>query len=610
MNSNIISLRATGMHTLLNNILSPHLVSSDTLRNALIGLQSRLDQDLPDFIVLKRDLKDYYKHSSVEYSIKNGSILISLPVICANSEELYDMYSLKTYAVPIGNSTTHATTITGFSHYIAISMNKNHYIEVTREHYNQNCMHHKYTCLTHEVLTNYNVPSCSLSVYQADIDAIKDACNIVYAIFDKPMLSTLEYLGNGFYYILNPDKTQWTLHCHGRLDRQLIVLLHTIIQLQCGCKLYSEKQSTAILLTRNCLKVEAVRVYHPQYRNVLFLTVLMNMTFNQLNTAIRNETLPNEYPLNVKLPDLSDLAEINDDKMFDLKELLNIMSHEGHVPLSYLHDDINDLYDHTDNYNMFQIFVYVAMVILGIVSIAVLCIIIRLKGLGYLISLVSVIDKVEAGILNGDAGHEQRDHLITFDILCMTLTGCLLFIALLMILYWIYKNISYLGQYSQYLCSPFNDFRNPLQPDLANLILEFNSIDNFVHLKLDIIQSLSADLYITGQLQTDNIRLVSLCCQTHLRINWTSLELKSKTICENIRRYKIPTQIGIPCVLVHKLHHILAQPFTVNLLCGSNGIYNRLHILTNHPAPIVSDNQITASGSSIEMQPILSIIEE
>ena len=125
------------------------------------------------------------------------NIYIKFPVIIDLHSQIYTLHKIRTLAMPLTNDEKHASIIQSPHDIIAINSQQQTYMLLTSDHPKHSCEGDKtYRCK--ELRPQYKVNSCELSLFQRNVNDIKELCNI--NIFEITQFTEMHY---NYYNLIN-----------------------------------------------------------------------------------------------------------------------------------------------------------------------------------------------------------------------------------------------------------------------------------------------------------------------------------------------------------------------------------------------------------------------
>ncbi len=239
----------TGVKDLVVGDISPSLIPPDVLEEAIEVIETDIKKFRQGFTLAYKAPSLYYKHSKyLVYRDKNAIyILLKAPMI--EEGTLLDVYEVKSYEIPIHNSSLDSTTLMNIPQYIGIKQkSKEMFAEFSIDEIHQCYGQHVKMCPFPIVLQKKDKPTCIASIFFKQTHLIKDVCDMQYIHRNqpKPFIQQLTHKE-----ILISHIPHIELDCTGQ-DVQVVKLPNiAVFQLPCSCTLSSENYHMSPR-TRNC----------------------------------------------------------------------------------------------------------------------------------------------------------------------------------------------------------------------------------------------------------------------------------------------------------------------------------------------------------------------
>ena len=185
---------AVGVQEIINGKLSPFLIPVSTINETLNHLKDLLNTKYPEFHIVNTNMNYYYETLTVNTVRSGNTIFITISIPISSSHNIFKLYQVLSFPVPLNHTTKHATQLSETSPYIAVSSNS--FIEMSHFSYSQ--------------CTGTNFKHCSLLLGQQSISHL----TCISAIFfqyttDVKSLCNFEFIHSGvkeFILELEPSK--------------------------------------------------------------------------------------------------------------------------------------------------------------------------------------------------------------------------------------------------------------------------------------------------------------------------------------------------------------------------------------------------------------------
>ncbi len=229
-----------GVYHLKNGKISPHLLPTRIIKEALLQISQILRTRYPSFHLLADHADSYYnwQHFIVGRKGLNIHVTVKFPLSAVDST--MKVYQLKTWALPINTSTPHGTQISGLPDMMAVSQDMTHYAVFSKLQWLYcSKFAQSYFCpagiLDLKPLTHM---SCPLALFLQNKDQVKEHCD--FSLVPNAIKPEIREISPGQLLITNV--TRATMVCQGQIktispcEGQIICLLH----LPCHCKLSNQ----------------------------------------------------------------------------------------------------------------------------------------------------------------------------------------------------------------------------------------------------------------------------------------------------------------------------------------------------------------------------------
>ena len=292
------------LHT---GVLSTDLVSTSTLQLLINNISTALLHSYPEVQVAYQDISQYYKMSKIHAVSKNGILYIYLQIPLRSVDSLFHLYRSQIYPIPVGQhhvNVTHKnamTKITNVARYIAVSDDKNYFIELSDSDL-ASCTGNEFLeCANPKALVRSEQHTCTSALFFNLTDQALSLCDILYsdnAVFDPIMT----YLTKGEILVIS-NPMDLTMTCFSKPPYIISHSGFAKIKIPCGCTLSSK--TLVVPTSYNDCSFGNTLISHVYPTNVLYLRLLLT---NE-SSSISCETLNNkQYVFN--LPQIT-LASAN-----------------------------------------------------------------------------------------------------------------------------------------------------------------------------------------------------------------------------------------------------------------------------------------------------------
>ena len=543
--------------------LSPELVRPSALFKAITDLENRMNQKYRGLEIARIDILEYYGLKDITGYSLNGTIYISIPVRAGLRDQIYDLFDISTFLVPVESNQSQATIIQDHIDLLAVNVPHNSYFEISRNFLENHCMgKNMYHC--DRMIVNYdlsNSPRCSTAIYNDNVKAIHGLCNLGLLQIDSNMQPQFIDLYNSSVLLVNPNRKSIYSRCSNENRRKFVTndVLVTI-DINCLCYLFNDALSTPVFAAQHCLNQTIMKTITNNHLNLLYLASVVN------DTILENKNMLN-YSGFSKLPSINIpkgwgefiLPHSNLGKVYDLKKLISLQ-HEDTI--------FGKVTKNTKDLGSFQSFKMIGYGLIGIVIIIVVAgglLTCRVKGLGQLLALGKLIPVANARPLELD-NTECNDDWSISNVITITLCSCL-------IMHWVYHHIAVLKRCFRYLAFPIREFQLESKRPALSVLLYFHNLKDWSYLNLDLVHMTPSNIQLL-QSETDiDIHFNDGWCSSYIIINHKNLGLKVGDELLIFNR-----TIAVPAYAKFALRTILNDSYKLQVLVGENRIYRAFDV--------------------------------
>lgn len=250
--------------SLMRGSLSYHLVPPTVLQEKLNYIQETLDDKYPGHMLVHTDITYYYNgHHLAHYTYTESHILVHIQVPFAMENSLYNLYSVKTFPVPINTSDPSSkgyTTIPNLQAYIATSPDGYKYTELNNVEFSMCHGTQLISCPMVHIIRRRPAYTCTASIFYHDVPSFMSSCApIVYP--DAPIPTTVHSVGPNTF-LVTTNRSEYEFSCQGQFLEKQRGLAYAILSVPCACTLYLGDISVTPPLT-DCLEGKTFSVSHP-----------------------------------------------------------------------------------------------------------------------------------------------------------------------------------------------------------------------------------------------------------------------------------------------------------------------------------------------------------
>ena len=270
---------------------------------------------------------EYYTHVQAIGYVENNHIYVKLPIIIDLHNQVYTLYKLQTFPIPLPSNNKHASPILHDYDIIGVNREQNTYILTTNDFLKHFCRGDKiYRCHAN-IFSQFKIDtmnSCELSIYKKDVqtETIRKLCKIALIGIDEETKMTFILTENGSVFVNNPRREKVYLQCPLGRNNQFITddaMFATTIK--CMCWLNSQTTISPTFLGAHCLNDSHITHIAQSHTNLLYLSMLLETTIKEIQN---NASLLHNIP-SLQLPEQIVGLQINDEhatSSLDLKKNL------------------------------------------------------------------------------------------------------------------------------------------------------------------------------------------------------------------------------------------------------------------------------------------------
>ena len=560
--------RVIALQQLGQSRMSPDLITPTILNNTIQRLSSQLRIHYPDLHITNENIRDLYNNADVTGIFYGNRIYVQVPIPVNTYEQIFDVYKLESFLNPIDNDVGKATILSGYNRYIAVNKHDNLYVPLDTD-FIRNCKGHSMK-RCEELVTQYefdNVKTCSSSIYIGNIKDINKLCTIGLVNISENIQIKFHELRNNSVLVINPRKQPVYQRCNNEAIKSYITNEElATIRIKCWCWLHVENVArTPVMANHNCINVSTT-VNVITHHNILYAANAMNISLSKMK-SIFNSTIIENIPT-LKIPEYSEIFRVPSNaygNVYDLK----MITKQQNTYQSLLWDTVMQNEVATRNIPLFRITSYVISSIIFIIIILVGFLFCKTKGIIRLLSIGKLIQSSSALPIRPPTSFfiTSQTALITWDIMSMA-------ILLLALVYWIIKHVKLIRRCMKYLAFPCKEFHMEKINDNLQVFLYFSSLQAYCYIKVDELYASPHQVSVM-QSETDiNLTLHDGCFGSYLTIIQTNLCLK----VEDKNKWLVNNTIHIPLYAKNTLRAILSSEFKVQILIGTNCIYQAYNI--------------------------------
>ncbi|XP_013407917.1 uncharacterized protein LOC106171932 [Lingula anatina] len=157
--------------------LSPLLVSQEHLKQIINQIEKEAQKTINPLHVIYSNPKYYFKEGQFTYGKHKNSLFINLQIPISAYPHTLDVYEVKTFPVPLNQSTNHASQILDLPKYLAISHDKQHYFPMNNPTWKKCHGDHVKLCPFVYPFRTATHFSCVTALFFDLSDVITETCN-------------------------------------------------------------------------------------------------------------------------------------------------------------------------------------------------------------------------------------------------------------------------------------------------------------------------------------------------------------------------------------------------------------------------------------------------
>ena len=570
--TSVMKERLTAFALLQRKYLPPSLVSPTDLQLILNKLVTQVAEKHQFLRLYHENIFTYYGMQNINFYLQNNSYYVQIPVLFKMYEQEFKLFNLQSIHLPMPRQPGKLMRAI-HSDYIAINVDTGTYM-ILQENWRRtlDCHGHHEVYCKHVMTQRYMLeePNCEVAIMKNKTNDILKQCE--FAIVDKKdVLPTVHNIQDNRVLVENPEELKIYQRCTDNSMKKFVtqaVLAEIIIP--CFCSLVSETFTTTLITTDDCVNTPEVKLYNPM-ENIIFLQLLLNTTRMETNKTY------NVIP-KLQMPELISNFMMEEDKhLLNLKEV--IRAHKT----AYYSTARNTLIRHETMSQSFSIFKYCAMIapILGIIIIIVIiCFCVRMKGLGQMVSLISM-PKASIALPIEKSNEDWKEEFDMFASLCTLL------LLLLWLVYLILQYYKFFDRVQKTISLPFKECVSATSPPSYKIVLYLKNFNTYCYLYIAEVMKYPEKI-LTPTRETElYLAFHSSWCNSYVTLNNNDITLIFKE-----DSFILPNAIHVPAILRHTVRTILSTDNHVELMIGSGSHFRVLNIssMENALAPPVEDD--------------------
>ena len=571
--SEVVQGHMQAFAVLSRHYLPPSLLAPQDLQTIVNKLITQIQEQHPFLRLQHENIYTYYSMDNVNSFLHDGDYFLEIPVLLKMYDQQFHLYSLETIHLPLPNQPNKMMKLLHKSH-VAVNLDSGTYMTLDDDWKRKLHCTGRHNIYCNNVITEQytaGAKNCELAIVQNKTGEMREYCKM--ALVDVAAVPTkVHRIKNNKVLLENARGEDVYRKCMNTNNKQFVTRDKLAeLDVPCFCALQSDSMTTSLITSEVCIETPKVKLYDP-LQNILFLQLLLN------TTTLENVTL-NMIPY-LNMPEL-----ITDFDMDDDKQLLNMKDVLSDYKSNYYNSAKNTLSRHEDmakSFSIFKICAIMAPIIGVIVVLFIVFISIKTKGLGQLISLISLSKSTQALPVNDNNNFISSEW---YDLAASVCTAVLLGLWLLYLSLRYYR--LFLRMYRT-ITLPFHECVSAAKPPSYKVVLYLSSFNSYCYLYIDNVLKYPEGV-VTQQLDTViTLTYHSTICNSFVTLDNTDISLVTKA-----ETFLLPRAISVPLILRHTVQSILASDYKVDLMIGSGSHFRVLPVRSlsvNLPVP-VEENQ-------------------
>jgi hypothetical protein len=236
---NLIRLQ-TGIATLMQGYLSPHLISTTLIKHMIANITSYLQSNHSTFSLVHKDVRSYYHIQNIVFCVKGTQLYIMMKVPLSSLETRMNIYKVTTFSSPFPHLNNTGLQFDLVDMYFAINFDEKMYLELSMVDYLHCSGLQLKRCDNNLMIRNIvNNPSCLVAIYLDNLHLIKQLCNTVLLKHINPTpLTRVINLHNGSF-VVSTTQSDWSMTCKDLLPTTIKPCLFCVLTLPCECAIHA-----------------------------------------------------------------------------------------------------------------------------------------------------------------------------------------------------------------------------------------------------------------------------------------------------------------------------------------------------------------------------------
>ena len=235
--TNSYSKLMNGISNLLQKKLTTDILPYSILKSTILNIQNILKDKRPGFHLMFKDPHFYFRHDHFFFHRQGNKIMITLKFPIGSLHKPLTLYKVKNFPVPLNVTSKHATSISDLPAYLAVTIDQNYYLEISKEQLDNCKTYNKIIyCNVNAALIHSTFTKCVLALFKDDRNTIKTTCN--FKFMPNRLTSSLEQLNQTHFLAYNISKL--TLHCDN-VSTIIEGCTFCILKLPCNCEVTTKQ---------------------------------------------------------------------------------------------------------------------------------------------------------------------------------------------------------------------------------------------------------------------------------------------------------------------------------------------------------------------------------
>ena len=582
---------------LMTTKISPRLIPVETVNDIFQTITARLSEERSTFFITNANPVQFYSNPNFFFYSSDEYIYINLKIALSSYQSTFEVYRVITIPLPLlNNQTTNLYTTYKLPTYLAISTDKNYYIEMSQEDYGTCSGTPIKQCKSNMAIRTTSIPSCALSIFNDNINRLTKICDSTLTT-DKKITQQFIPLVDDSYFVTGPlDSTPWILTCDNQHHPLTTPCTLCVVTLPCRCSLTTQTliiPKTAYTCDKESVKVSTlIQQFHINFN---FLT---NWYYNEsvINTLTSHSFL-NHTP-NIQLPQImSTLPQLTNNEILDydrvdidMRRLVTKMQNNK-INMKLVTQDRFPYIHNSSSHTITAIIVYTFIgftIILGLIT---LFLYIKIQNLNKLIMVLTAsataLPRTNAMTLTHDWPIQEQTgitQILVPTTIMYSLGFIMTILSITVIIVTIKKGIKYVINYQS---RHYN--KNIIQTEILLELTTFTQTTTLhiitipTHYSQITVQDCSISLY----------SVISNGFNSYLRLNWNKTILSIKGKFSSIT---LPDLIPIPILNKTLTEKIIYDPNVFSTLwIGMHGKYQAISITNKtegEEEPVIQPSEV------------------